>query len=333
MVTKTVFGVHGGVSYDLYTLSNIHGMEVCITQLGAIITSIKVPDGEGKRELVLGFDSLAEYFSDDYQRGYPYLGAVVGRNAGRISYSKFKLGDKEIQLTPNLEPHHLHGGKSGFDRKFWTVAETGDSFITLIYFSKDGEEGYPGNVCASVTYDLNNDNELKVLLVADTDAETVVNFTQHMYFNFNTNQHGDILSHRLQVSSSNYVPLSDELLPTGEILPVEGTNYDYTSPKHPDADLDLSFPLKNGAQKAGILESPDGKIRMTVTTTQPVLHIYTGAYLPELSAAGRKNLCKNAGICFETQGFADAPNHRSFASTILKPGERYHQETIFKFEL
>lgn len=332
MLTTTVFGEYKGKIYHLYHITNTNGMEVAVTELGAIITSIKVPDGGGKRELVLGFDSLEEYFSDEYQSAYPYLGAVIGRNAGRISYSKLKLGEKEIELTPNIEPHHLHGGKEGFDRKFWRVEETGDNFIVLSYRSSDGEEGYPGNVHTSVKYTLNDCNELKVVLIAGTDAETVVNLTQHTYFNFNHISSGDVLSHQLQVNSHNYVPLSEDLLPTGEILPVEETPFNYTTPKNPEAELDISFPLKDRSEFAGMLESPDSKVRMTVTTTQPVLHIYTGFYLPDVTPAGRKTLRKNAGICFETQGYADAPNHEAFVSTILKPAEEYRHETIFKFE-
>lgn len=331
MITKRVFGQRDGAVYDLYTITNTNGMEVGITPLGAIITSIKIPEDNGMRELVLGFDRLEEYFSEDYQAGYPYLGAVIGRNAGRISHSEFQLDSRKVQLTPNLDSHHLHGGKTGFDRKFWNVEEIGDAFITLSYFSGDGEEGYPGNVRTTVRYTLTKHNELKVEFFAGTDAETVVNLTQHTYFNLNHDNGGNILSHRLQVNADHYVPLSAELLPTGEILPVEQTSFDYRSPKNPDAELDLSFPLKDGSV-AGILESPDCKVRMTVSTTQPVLHIYTGYYLPQVAAEGRKKLDKNAGICFETQGFADAPNHPAFKTTILKPGQNYHQETIFKFE-
>ncbi len=330
MIEKAPFGSAAGREFSLYTLKNKNGMQVSVTELGGIITSIKVPvDGE-LRECVLGFDAIEDYFSEDYQAGYPYLGAIIGRNAGRVGNAQFPLNDKMVSLNANHGDHQLHGGAEGFDRKIWQINILGNETLELNYNSEDGEEGYPGTVKTTVRYILSDDNELTVQYSAETDQPTVVNLTQHTYFNFNKENSGDILSHRLMVNSDKFVPLDENLLPNGEILQVVSSN-DYRGGKNPDAELDSSFPLADNEQMAGSLESPDGKVKMEVYTTQPVLHIYTGYYLPDVQTGGRKAVSKNAGICFEAQGFADAPNHPEFKSTILKPGEKYNQQTTFKF--
>lgn len=331
MLTKEVFGTHEGIDYTLFILKNNNGVSVNITELGAIITSVKIPVNGQLRECVLGFDDIADYFSTDYLENYPYLGAVIGRNAGRVSHGKIKIGEQPVQLTQNKGGHHLHGGSQGFDRQFWDVENFGENSITLTYHSEDGEEGYPGNLTARVIYTLTDNNELKVEFEAEADADTVTNLTQHTYFNLNGGNFGDILSHQIQINASNYVPLDEFLLPKGEILPVEGSEYDYRALRHPDSHLDVSFPINPSSSPAGILVSPDQKLTMEVKTTQPVLHIYAGYYILNKETEGRKTLQQNAGICFETQGFADAPNHEAFLSTVLKRGEKYHHTTTFKF--
>lgn len=331
MAEKINFGSHKGTDLHQFILKNKNNMEVSVTEWGAIITSIKVLTDEGMRECVLGFDSIEDYTSEEYLSNYPYLGAIIGRNAGRISSGRFPLNGQEIQVTVNHGEHHLHGGSEGFDKKIWKVEEVGDHSVTLSYVSKDGEEGYPGNVSVKVIYTLNDDNELKVEYFAETDQPTPVNLTQHSYFNFNAEDSGDILTHHLTVNSDQYVPLNENLLPTGEISKTENTRYDYTKPKNPSEDLDNSFVNKNNNTVIGSLKSADGKVQMEVISSYPVLHLYTGYYLPEISPKNRKKLGKNAGICFEAQGFADAPNRLEFPSTILNPNEKYQHSTIFKF--
>lgn len=331
MIEKVSFGSYQGVDFHRFILKNNNGMEVSITEWGAIITSIKIPLGNEFRECVLGFDTIEAYIADEYLNNYPYLGAIIGRNAGRISFGKFPLNGKEIMVTPNHGEHHLHGGKEGFDKKIWNVENTESNTITLSYLSKDGEEGYPGNVTVKVIYTLNDDNELKVEYFAETDKATPVNLTQHTYFNFNAENTGDILSHQLKINSEEYVPLNENLLPIGKIEKVTDTIYDYTKGKNPHENLDNSFTNKNNEKSIGSLQSNDGKVTMEVKSSYPVLHIYTGYYLPEIEANGRKYLGKNAGICFEAQGFADAPNRPEFLSTILNPNEKYQHSTIFKF--
>lgn len=331
MIEKVSFGSNKGSDVHCFILKNKNGMEVSITEWGAIITSIKVPTDVGMRECVLGFDGMDGYLSAEYLNNYPYLGAIIGRNAGRISFGRFPLEGKDIQVTLNHGEHHLHGGSEGFDKKIWKVERAENNEITLSYFSKDGEEGYIGNVSVKIIYTLNDNNELKVEYFAETDKATPVNLTQHSYFNFNTENEGNILSHQLKINSDEYVPLNEHLLPTGEITKVEDTIYDYTKGRNPNQNLDNSFINKNNVEVIGTLESADGKVAMEVTSSYPVLHIYTGYYLPEINLKDRKKIGKNAGICFEAQGFADAPNRPEFPSTILKPNEKYQHFTIFKF--
>lgn len=331
MIETLNFGSYNGTDFHRFILKNSNGMEVSITEWGAIITSIKVPTAEGLRECVLGFDSINDYLSDDYLQNYPYLGAIIGRNAGRISNAEFPMNGETIKVTKNHGDAHLHGGKEGFDKKVWKVESAENNSITLSYISKDGEEGYPGNVTVKVVYSLNDNNELKVDYFAETDKLTPVNLTQHSYFNFSANGSEDILSHQLKINSDEYVPLNENLLPTGEISKVEGTIFDYSQGKNPSEELDNSFVNKNNANVIGSLQSPDNKVTMEVTSTYPVLHIYTGYYLPELAPENRKQIGKNAGLCFEAQHFADAPNRPEFPTTLLNPNETYQQSTIFKF--
>lgn len=318
-------------NYALYTLRNQAGMQLSVTELGAIISSLKVPLKSGLRECVLGFDAVSDYCSQAYLNHYPYLGAVIGRCAGRITRSEGRLNGEQISLTANHGVHHLHGGREGFDKKRWQVVAFEDARICLRYTSKDGEEGYPGTLDVEVAYTVTQDNSLRVDYFARTDRPTPVNLTQHTYFNFNEDRFGDILGHSLQVSADHYVPLDEHLLPVGTIVPVQGTDFDYREARLPGASLDTSFVLRKGMDVAGVLVSPDGLLKMAVATSYPVLHLYTGSFLPDLRPEGRKALKKNAGICFEAQHFPDALNHAAFPDTVLYPGKRYHFYTLFKF--
>lgn len=326
---RTPFGTYNGKDFNLFKIKNAAGMEVSVTELGAVITSIKVPVCDELRECVLGFDDIESYFSEDYLNGYPYLGAVIGRNAGRISFGRFSHNNETIELTKNHGVHHLHGGVTGFDRKIWSVKSAENQSITLEYCSQNREEGYPGNLDVQVKYVLTCDNELIVQFTATTDADTIVNLTQHSYFNLDYGSNSDILSHTLQLNGERYVALTEELLPSGQICNVADGPVDYREARQPDPSLDQSF-IIGDILPAGILRSSDGKLSMAVSTSQPVLHLYTGYFLPEIVVPNRKTIKRNAGICFEAQGFPDSPNH-NFPSSLLTPGQEYKHSTTFKF--
>ncbi|MDO5606824.1 MAG: aldose epimerase family protein [Capnocytophaga sp.] len=329
------WGEYQGKDILLYTLTNRSGIEISITNFGAIITSVKIPAKGEKIECVLGFDTFEEYLSEEYRKEYPYLGAVIGRNAGRIKDGKTFIDDKPVQLTCNHQGSQLHGGHTGFDSVVWDVVETTASplpSVTLQYLSKDGEEGYPGNLTATVTYTLLEDNSLQINYGGSTDKPTIFNLTQHAYFNFNHGE-GDILNHILTINSDKYVPLQEgNFTPTGEILKVENTPLDYRNGAAVYEHTDNSFVREIPADQCiGSVTNAENTITMEVRTNYPVLHIYAGFWIPELSPKGRKKCGKNAGLCFEAQGLADAQNHPHFRSTLFYPNQKYNYHTNFKF--
>lgn len=334
-VEEKKWGELNGEDIFLLTLKNENGLSVSVSNFGAIIQSIEVPTQKGKVQAVLGFNTLEEYLSDEYRKEYPYFGVVIGRNAGRIKNGKTTLNGEPLQLSVNHNGAQLHGGFEGFDSKIWLVKKLTNEpipSVTFTYFSEDGEEGYPGNVTAEVTYSLDNQNQLRVDYHAVTDRPTIVNLTQHSYFNFNAGQQGDVLGHKLHIHSDRYVPLNPDYSPTGEILPVEGTFLDYRSPKEVHPDIDNSFIRQvDENHEIGSLFNEDTNLKMSVSTNHPVLHIYAGYYVPELAPKDRKHTGKCAGICFEAQGFADALNYPQFQSTQLNPNQEYQYHTIFKF--
>lgn len=315
----------------LFTLKNKNGMEVSLTNFGGIITSIKIPSNGKIIENVLGFNSLEEYLSEEYRKSYPYFGVIIGRNAGRIKGGKTTLNGEELQLSVNHNGAQLHGGFEGFDSKVWEIISSDNQSVTLQYISPDGEEGYPGEVVAKVTYSLNEQNELRVDYHGKTDKPTILNLTQHSYFNFGA-ESGDVLNHLLKINGNLYSPLNPDYSPTGELLNVEGTYLDYRNFREVHQDIDNAFPRQVSENEVvGSLYCPETKLRMDVSTNQPVLHIYAGYYVPELHPKDRKSTGKNAGICFECQGFADALNYPQFQSTQLNPEQEYSYFTIFKF--
>lgn len=315
----------------LFTLKNKNGMEVSLTNFGGIITSIKIPSNGKTIESVLGFNSLEEYLDEEYRKNYPYFGVIIGRNAGRIKAGKTTLNGKELQLSVNHNGAQLHGGFEGFDSKVWEVISTDNQSVTLQYISPDGEEGYPGEVVAKVTYSLNENNELRVDYHGTTNKPTILNLTQHSYFNFGANS-GNVLNHLLKINGNLYSPLNPDYSPTGELLNVENTYLDYRKFREVHQDIDNAFPRQVSENEVvGSLYCPETKLRMDVKTNQPVLHIYAGYYVPELQPKDRKSTGKNAGICFECQGFADALNYPQFQSTQLNPEQEYSYFTIFKF--
>jgi aldose 1-epimerase len=340
-VSKQDFGQADGKPVYLYTLTNKNGAAVKITNYGGIVTSWVAPDKNGsKSSIVLGFDSLSGYLAKP-----PYFGALVGRYGNRIANGKFKIGDSSYTLATNNGKNHLHGGLKGFDKVVWDAAMV-DSVpaLTLTYTSKDGEEGYPGNLKVTVVYTLSDDNELGIEYSAETDKPTVLNLTNHSYFNLTGSVENNILHHALKINADAYTPVDSTLIPTGLLQPVKGTPFDFTTATAIGARIgnvpggyDHNFVLnsKDGSLQlaAVLLDSLSGR-KLEVYTTQPGLQFYTGNFLDgSIKTSDGKAINKNAALCMETQHFPDSPNQPSFPSTLLKPGEKYHSITKYKLSL
>ncbi len=346
-VKKEAFGKSpDGVEIDQYILTNANGMTAKIITYGAILTELDVPDRDGKLgDVVLGFDNLKDYLERN-----PHFGATTGRVANRIAKGKFTLDGKEYKLAVNNGPNSLHGGLKGFDKKVWK-AQTKEGpngvSVELNYVSKDGEEGYPGNLNVTVTYTLTNDNALRIDYAATTDKATPVNLTNHSYFNLAGPKSGDILGHELMIAAEKYTPTDDTQIPTGEIKPVKDTPLNFTTPRRigdridqlkssPGGGYDHNFVLNSGGKEepgfaARASEPNTGRI-MEMYTTEPGVQLYTGNYLDgKLTGRGGVVYKKHAGFCLEAQHFPDSVHHHNFPSIILKPGETYHQTTIYKF--
>lgn len=330
-VTKKVFGTGpDGEEVYLYTLRNNHDVEVSITNYGGAITSILVPDRNGVfGDVVLGYDTL-----DDYMKNPRYLGAVIGRFANRIAGGKFWLNKVEYQLAQNNGSNHLHGGTKGFDKRAWNATEL-LSDLRLEYLSPDGEENYPGNLHVVINYSLKDENELRLGYLAFAEKDTIVNLTNHSYFNLAGQ--GTILDHELTLQADSFTPVSDELIPTGEIRAVDGTRMDFRTPRViSEGGYDHNFVLNDwqlGSVRpvAQLREPKSGRV-MEVFTTQPGIQFYSGNFLDgSLVGKGGVRYQKYAGLCLETQHFPDSPNHRNFPSTVLRAGALYKQTTIYKF--
>jgi len=328
-ITKTYFGTTAGAEVYLYTLTNGFEYEVSIITYGGAITALKVPDREGIfGDIVLGYDTL-----DDYVQNPRYFGALIGRHANRISEGRFSLNGGEYQLGRNNGANHLHGGFSGFDRRVWNATEEGE-VLRLSYLSRDGEEGYPGNLEAFVDYGLSG-NELSIEYRASTDRDTIVNLTNHSYFNLAGA--GTILDHELTLNAGSFTPVSSELIPTGEIKSVAGTPMDFRNGRRirSEVEYDHNFVLNDwdGSLRlaARLSESTTGRV-LEVLTTQPGIQFYNGNFL-DGSLVGKRGVAyeKYAGLCLEPQHFPDAPNHPNFPSTVLRPGEQYSHTTIIRF--
>jgi aldose 1-epimerase len=344
-VKKEAFGKTGdGVAVELYTLTNAAGMKAKIMTYGAILTELDAPDRDGKTaDVVLGFDNLKDYLA-----GHPYFGATVGRVANRIAKGEFTLDGKKYKLAVNNGPNALHGGKKGFDKVVWKAEpETlpDGAAVKLTYLSKDGEEGYPGNLTVTVVYTLTNSDALRIDYTAKTDKATPVNLTNHTYFNLAGTKSGDILGHELTLNADKYTPADDTLIPTGEIKPVKDTPLDFTKPRKIGERIDqlkgeprgydhnfvLNSEGKELALAATVREPKSGRI-MEIYTTEPGVQFYTGNFLDgKQTGKGGVVYKKHAGFCLEAQHFPDSVNHANFPSMILKPGETYRQTTIYKF--
>jgi aldose 1-epimerase len=341
-ITEKSFGNYYNTPVIEYTITNSSGMQAGILNYGGTITKLITPDKKGKMgDVVLGFETFGGYT----QKNEPYMGALVGRYANRIANAKFTLDGKTYKLAPNNFGNSLHGGNVGFDKVIWNVEKIGDSSLKLTYQSKDGEEGYPGNLNVQVIYTLGSDNSLKIDYTATADKATPVNLTNHSYFNLSAGKDSTILDHVLQLNADKYTPVNDQLIPTGQIADVKGTPLDFTSAKAIGKDIgnvkggfDHNWILnKNGGQlqEAATVFDPGSGRFMEVFTTQPGIQFYSGNFLNGAlqTTKGGQVYNPHAGLCLETQHYPDSPNKPSFPSTILKPGETYRQTTVYKFSV
>lgn len=342
MTGKSSYGMTGTDSVFQYTLTNKNGMIVKILNYGGTVTDIITPDKNDKMgNVILGYDSLSGYL----QPGNPYFGCLVGRYANRIANAKFSLEGKEYTLAANNNGNTLHGGLKGFDKVVWNVKVFSDSTLLLSYLSKDGEEGYPGNLSVDVMYSLGNDNSLKIDYAAVTDKATPVNLTNHCYFNLSGGVDSTILDHELMLKANKYTPVNETLIPTGKVDDVKGTPMDFTNAKKIGKELnkvtggyDHNWVLNrtgNNLESIGSLYHAASGRHMEVYTTEPGIQFYSGNFLDGTltNTKGGAKYVKHAGLCLETQHFPDSPNQLSFPNTILKPGETYHHTTVYKFSI
>ncbi len=346
---KQPFGkTSDGREADLYTLTNKKGMEVAITNFGGIIVTLKAPDRNGKfDDVVLGYDSL-----DGYLTNKAFFGALIGRYGNRIAHGKFTLNGKTYTLPKNDGDNTLHGGPEGFNKRLWTAKDVSSAkgqALELTYLSADGEEGFPGNLKARVVYTLTDQNELTIAYSATTDKETVVNLTNHSYFNLAGQGSGDILGHELMIRGDHITAVDDTLIPTGELRPVKGTPFDFTHATAIGARINQDDPQikvgkgydHNWALNAHGARSPvlaaeayepnSGRV-LQVLTVEPGVQFYSGNFLDGTITGKANKVYKHRyGFCLETQHFPDSPNHPKFPSTTLKPGQTYSTTTVFKF--
>jgi aldose 1-epimerase len=344
-VQQQPFGTVDGRAITLYTLTNSHGMEVRAMNYGGIIVSIRVPDRSGQfADIVLGHETL-----EGYRPNPPYFGAIVGRYANRIAQGTFKLDGETYTLPKNDGPNTLHGGTRGFDKAVWDAEPLkGETGVAFSYFSKDGEEGFPGNLRVKVTYTLTNANALEIDYEATTDKATPINLSQHSYFNLKGEGNGDILDHEIMINADRFTPVDKNLIPTGELRPVKGTPFDFTTPTRIGARIDDNYDqlvLGHGYDHNFVIHRTGGGLvlaarvyepttgrTLEVSTTQPGVQFYTGNFLDGTITGKNGQVYKQRyGFCLETQHFPDSPNHPSFPNTILKPGETFREKTVFKF--
>lgn len=345
-ITQHSFGnTPEGCSVKLYTLVNDANLEVKITNYGGTIVSTRAPDRDGAfADIVLGFENLAGYLQEQ-----PYLGALIGRYANRIAQGKFTLNGTEYILAQNNGSNHLHGGLKGFDKVIWQANpfESADGIgLALTYESAAGEEGYPGTLGVRVVYTLTNEQALRIDYMATTDQDTIVNLTNHTYFNLAGS--GDILNHEVTLNAEQFTPVNEDLIPTGELRSVAGTPMDFTEAAVIGARIDQpdeQLHFAGGYDHNWVLNNPDGRLKLAATvveptsgrvletyTTQPGLQFYTGNFLDgTLIGKNGRPIHKRSGFCLETQHFPDSPNQPNFPSTVLKPGKVYTQTTIYRF--
>jgi aldose 1-epimerase len=339
---KNHFGEIDGKQIYQFTFTNANGMSVSVINYGAIVTHLFTPDKNGiPGDIVLGYDNLRQYLEDNS----PYFGCVAGRYANRIALGKFEINGKTYQLATNNGINHLHGGVEGFDKKIWQAEDfiyPDSAGVVLSYLSPDGEEGYPGNLSTKVIYTLNNNNEFRIDYEAATDKSTVVNLTHHSYFNLKGQGNGDIYDHYMQIDAGFYVPVDNNLIPTGQLEAVSETPMDFRNPEPAGSRINQ---IEGGYDHTFVLNNYNGKIRKVATvselssgrtmilfTDQPGVQFYSGNFLDgSLTGKSNKVYHQHYGFCLETQHFPDSPNQPSFPSTVLKPGEKYQTTTIYRF--
>lgn len=347
-VQQQEFGTHEGRPVNLYTLKNSHGVEVKAMNYGGIIVSIRVPDRKGQfADIVLGHEQLEGYIPNP-----PYLGAIVGRYANRIANGQFTLDGKTYNLPKNDGPNTLHGGTTRtFNQVVWDAEPLpGKNGVAFSYLSKDGDDGFPGNLKVKVTYTLTDGNALLIDYEATTDKATPINVSQHSYFNLKGEGNGDILDHEMMINADRFTPVDKNLIPTGEMRPVKGTPMDFTTATRIGSRIDDNYeqlqlghgydhnfvlnskPKQNDLVLAARVTEPTSGRILEVWTTQPGVQFYTGNFL-DGSVTGKEGHVykRRYGFCLETQHFPDSPNHPKFPNTILRPGETFHQKTVFKF--
>lgn len=342
-VQSEPWGQFEGREIKQYLLTNGKGMRVSLTNFGASITSVDVPDRDGNMaNVTLSFPSAA-----GYEKNAPFFGCVCGRYANRIALGKFKIGEEEFTLATNNPPNHLHGGVAGFNRKVWNGSEVrsaegdGAPAVKFTYESPDGEEGYPGTLKVSVTYSLGEDNGLKIEYSATTDKPTPVNLCNHAYWNLAGADSGTVLDHVLMLSCDTYLPVTETMIPTGERKSVDGTPMDFRKPTSIGSRIDQvpggydhCYVINDGGKAlvpAGRLSDPKSGRVMQVFTTEPGVQLYTGNFLDGTDAC--EGFPKHAGVCLETQRFPDSPNQPDFPNSILTPGQVYSQTTVYKFSV
>lgn len=346
-VTKESYGkTAAGENVDLYTLRNSKGVEAKITNYGGILVSLIVPDRNGKfDDVVLGFNDLDSYLT----KNDPYMGALIGRYGNRIAKGRFTLDGVEYKLAVNNGENHLHGGLKGFDKVVWTGREMktpAGPAVVLTYLSKDGEEGYPGNLNVRVVYTLTNNNEVKIDYSATSDKDTVTNLTEHSYFNLAGEGNGDILNHLVTINANRYVPTDAGSIPTGKLESVAGTPFDFLKATAIGARINQDneqLKFGNGYDHTWVIngrgmrlaatayEATSGRV-MQVWTTEPGMQFYTGNFLNgTLTGKSGKVYARRTGFCFETQHYPDSPNQPSFPTTTLKKGATYKSTTIYRF--
>jgi aldose 1-epimerase len=332
-----------GTAVDIYTLKNASGLEARVMTYGAILVSLKLPDRNGvPADVHLGFDTL-----DGYLGPHPYFGAIIGRYGNRIAGGRFTLDGVESRLPANDNGNTLHGGFKGFDKVVWKAEPVGrpdGAAVKLTYFSKDGEEGFPGNLAVTVVYALTDANELEILYEAVTDKRTPVNLTNHAYWNLKGEGQGDVLGHVLRIEADRITAVDSPktLIPTGQLVPVAGTPFDFTSPHaigeriaRVEGGYDHNFVLKSGGGTLALaarVEEPESGRVLEIWTDQPGIQLYTGNFLDgTVVGKGGHAYGQHAAFCLETQHFPDSPNHPGFPSTILEPGRTFRTVTVHKF--
>lgn len=348
-ISQAPFGSADGKPVEIYTLTNNKGMEARIMTYGGTVVSLRVPDKTGKLDdVVLGYDAVA-----DYQRSSFYFGSLIGRYGNRIAKGKFSIDGKEYTLATNNGANHLHGGVKGFDKVVWTAhpsMKIDGPRLELTYLSRDGEEGYPGNLNVKVVYSLSEDNELKIEYAATTDKATVVNLTHHSYFNLAGAGNGNILGHELMINADRFTPTDRGSIPSGEFRSVKGTPFDFTRPTSIGSRIDQTdeqlkfgsgydhnFVLNKKNRElslaATVYYAGNGRV-MEVFTTEPGLQFYSGNFLDgSIKGKSGKDYPRRSGLCLEAQHFPDSPNEPMFPTTLLRPGQKYSQTTVYKFSV